>query len=93
MQVAEYSRKRVVKAMQAVEAELGKNEYISGPTFSGADIMLVGGVRGALVRTLHILCHTFIFLPNHHLTAVAMCIPSAPARSRRMWMCLCVGKR
>jgi glutathione S-transferase len=53
MQVAEYSRKRVVAAMHAVEAELEKSDYITGPAYSGADVMLAGAVRGALVRTSH----------------------------------------
>eukprot|EP00884_Botryococcus_braunii_P010499 jgi/Botrbrau1/19450/Bobra.0338s0071.1 len=47
-EVAEYSRKRVVAAMHAVEAELEKSDYITGPTYSGADVMLGGAVRGAL---------------------------------------------
>lgn len=37
-------------ALPGIEAQLAKHDYIAGPQFSGADIMMAGAVRGALVR-------------------------------------------
>jgi glutathione S-transferase len=56
MQVAEYSRARLIAAMPALEAELSNSDYIMGPKYSGVDIMLAGAVRGIIVRLLHLIC-------------------------------------
>lgn len=55
MQVAENARNRLVNAIKVVESELDKSEYLAGQSFSGADITLVGGLRGALVVLSHLL--------------------------------------
>jgi len=45
-QLAELSRRRAEQALSVLDGQLSRNEYIAGPDFSWADILLVTSLEG-----------------------------------------------